>query len=88
MEAVVGGDGTVGVGSTEKGGVSEVSVGIGVWTSGVDTGFGIGVGVGSETGVGASCCGRSASDVLASNPGAGLPLDSTESRVVLRFFGV
>ena len=30
MGAVVGGDGTVGVGSTGRGGVSEVSIGIGV----------------------------------------------------------
>ena len=70
--------------------------GIGVWTSGVDTGSGTGaevgsgIGVGADPGigVGASCCGRSASDVLASDPGAGLPPDSAESRVVLRVVGI
>ena len=92
VRAVVGGDGMAGARSTGRGGVSEVSIGIGVWTSGVDMGSGIGMEVGSGTGVGAdlgigvgaSCCGQSASDVLASDPGTGLPLDSAESRVVLR----
>ena len=94
--AVVGGDGTTGAGSTERGGVSEVSIGIGVWTSGVDTGSGTGVEVGSGTGVGAdlgtgvgaSCCGWSASDVLASDPGPSLPHDSADSWFVLRVVGV
>ena len=93
---VVGGVGTTGAGSTGRGGVSEVSIGIGVWTSGVDTSFGTGVEVGSGTrigagpgtGVGASCCGWSASDVLASDPGAGLPMDSTDSWFVLRVVDV
>ena len=75
--AVVGEDGTMGAGSTGRGGVSEVSIRIGVWTSGIDTGsgtgvevgFGTGIGADPGTGVGASCCGRSASDVLASDPG-------------------
>ena len=96
MEEVVGEDGTTGAGSIGRGGISEVSIGIGVWTSGVDTGSrtgvevdsGTGVGAGPEAGVGASCCGRSASDVLASNPGAGLPPDSTESWFVLRVVGI
>ena len=70
---VVGRDGTTEAGSTGRGGVSKVSIGIGVWTSGVDTSSGTGVEVDSGTEVGASCCSRSASDILASNPGAGLP---------------
>ena len=86
--AVVGGDWMVGAGSNGRGGVSEVSIQIGVWTSGVDTGSGTGMEVGSGTGVGASCCGRSASDVLASDLGASLPPDSAESRVVLRIVDV
>ena len=88
MGEVVGGDGTTGAGSIGRGGVSEVSIGIGGWTSGVDTGSGTGVGVDSGIGVGASCCGRSASVVLASDPGAGLPPDSVESWFVLRVVGV
>ena len=40
---------------------------------------GIGMGAGPRMEVGASCCGRSASDVLASDSGACLPPDSTES---------
>ena len=96
VEEVVGRDGMTGAGSAGRGGVSEVSIGIGAWTSGVDTGSGIGVEVdsGTEVGagpgirVGASCCGRFASDVLASDLGAGLPPDSTESWFVLRVVGV
>ena len=94
--AVVGEDGMAREGSTGRGGVSEVSIGIGVWTSGVDTDSGTGVEVGSGirigvdlgTGVGASCCGWSALDVLASDPGAGLLPDSAKSRIVLRIVGV
>ena len=93
---VVGGDGTTGAGSAGRGGVSEVSIGIRAWTFGVDTGSGIGVevdsgtGVGTSpgTGVGASCCSRSASDILASHPGAVLPPDSAESWFVLRVVGI
>ena len=50
----------------------------------------VGVGTGSGTGVeaGDSNWGRSASDVLASDPGACLPPDSAESRVVLRVIGI
>ena len=74
---VVGGDGTTGARSAEKGGVSEVSIGIGSWISGVGadsrTGvgasFGTGVGASSGTGVGTSYCGLSALDVMASDPG-------------------
>ena len=96
MEEVVGGDGTTGGGSAGRDGVSKVSIGIGAWTSGVGAGSGIGVevgpGIGASgcpgTGIGASCCGRSASDVPASNPGAGLPLDSAESWFVFRVVGV
>ena len=87
----VGEDGTTGVGSTRRGGVSVVSIGTESWSSGVGAGSGTGVEVGSGTavgsspgtGVGASCCGRSASDVLASDLGA-----SVESRVVLRVVGI
>ena len=43
---------------------------------------------GCWAGAGDSCWGRSALDVLASDPGAGLPLDFAESRVVLRVVGV
>ena len=42
---VVGGDGTTGAGSAERGGVSEVSIRIGAWTSGVDIGSGIGMAI-------------------------------------------
>ena len=56
--------------------------------AGVDTGSGTGANSGCWVGVGASCWGRSASDVLASDPGAGLPPDSAESRVVLSVVGV
>ena len=88
---VVGGDGTTGARSTGRGGVSMVSIGTESWSSGVGAGSGTGVEVGSGTGagsgpgtgVGASCCSRSASDVLASDSGA-----SVESRVVLRVVGV
>ena len=88
---VVGGDGTTGAGSTGRGGVSVVSIGIKSWSSGVGVGSGIGVEVGSGTGagsgpgteIGASCCSRSTSDVLAFDPGA-----SVESRVVLRVVGI
>ena len=57
---------------------------------GVEVDPGAGVGTGSGTGVeaGDSCWGRSASDVLASDPGAGLPPDSAKSRVVPRVVGV
>ena len=93
---VVGGDGTTGAGSAESGGVLEVSIGIKSWASkvgagsgtGVDVGCGTSAGVGPGTGVGASCCDLPASDVLASDPGAGLPPDSTEFGFVLRVVGV
>ena len=101
---VVGGDGTTGARSAGRGGVLEVSIGIGSWASkvgassgtGVDigpgTGAGVGpgtgAGVGPRTGVGASYCNLSASDVLASDPGAGLPPESAESWFVLRVVGV
>ena len=83
---VVGGDGTTGAGSIR----------VGSWTSRVGAGSGTCVevglrtcaGVGPRTGVDALCCGLSALDVLASDPGAGLPLDSAESWFVLRVFGV
>ena len=80
MGEMVGGDGTTEAGSTGRGGVSKVSIGIGSWAPGVGTGSG--------TGVGASCCGRSASDVLASDPGAGLSLESADSWIVLRVVGI
>ena len=91
ISEVVGGDGTTRAGSTGRGGVSVVSIGTESWSSRVGAGSGVGVEVGSGTGagssprigVGASCCGRSASDVLASDPGA-----SVESRVILRVIGV
>ena len=76
----VGGDGTMGAGSAGRGGVLEVSIEIGSWISGV--------GADSETSVGASCCDLSASDVLASDPEAGLSPDSVDSRLVLRTIGV
>ena len=66
-----GGDGTTGVGSVGRGGVSEVSIATGSWA--------FGVGIGSEIGVGASGCGLSTLDVLASDPGAGLSPDSADS---------
>ena len=88
IRKVAGGDGMTGAGSIGRGGVSEVSIGTGSWPSGVGVGSGTGVEVGPGTGAGASCCGRSASDVLASDPGASLPPDSVESRVVLRVVGV
>ena len=84
---VVGGDGMTGAGFAGRGGISEVSIGIGAWTSGVDTNSGTGVEVDSGIGVGASGCGLFASDVLASNPGAGLPPDSSDW-FVLRIVGV
>ena len=88
---VVGGDGTTGAGFIGRGGVSVVSIGTESWSFGVSAGSGTGVEVGSGsgagsglgTGVGASYCGQSASDVLASDPGA-----SIELRVVLRVVGV
>ena len=49
---VVGGDGTMGAGSTGRGGVSMVSIKIESWPSGVGAGSGTGVEVGSGTGVG------------------------------------
>ena len=73
---MVSGDGTTGAGSAGRGGVSEVSIGIGSWASRV--------GAGSGTSVGASYCGLSTSDVLASDPGAGLSPDSADSWLVLR----
>ena len=96
VEEVVGGDRTTGAGSAERGGVSEVSIGIGSWASGVGAGFGTGVDVGPRTGVGvgpgigvgASCCDLPASNVLGSDPGVGLPPDSAESWFVLRVVGV
>ena len=45
-------------------------------------------GSGCWAGAGDSCWGHSASDVLASDPGAGLLPDSAESRVVLRIVSV
>ena len=54
----------------------------------VDPGAGVGTGSGTGVGAGDSCWDRSASDVLASDPGAGLPPDSAESWVVLRVVGV
>ena len=54
----------------------------------VDPGAGVGTGFGTGVEAGDSCWGRSASDILASDPRAGLPPDSTESRVVLRVVGV
>ena len=54
-------------------------------------GLGVGtgtLGLGSGTGVGASCGGLSASDVLASDPRAGLSPDSADSWLVLRVVGV
>ena len=88
---VVDRDGTTGAGSTGRGGVSVVSIGTKSWSFGVGAGSRDGVEVGSGTsassspgiGVGASCCSRSASDVLASDPRA-----SVESRVILRVVGV
>ena len=77
---MVGGDGTMGAGSAGRGGVSEVSIGIGFWASGVGARSGIGVG--------ASDCSLSASDVLASDLGAGLSLDFADSWLVLRVVGV
>ena len=96
VEEVVGGDGTTGVGSAGRGGVSEVSIGIGSWTSkvgagsrtGVDVGPRTGAGIGPGIGVGASCCDLSTLDVLASDPRAGLPPDFAESWFVLRVVGV
>ena len=93
---VVGRDRTTGAGSVERGGVSEVSIGIGSWASGVGAGSGTGVnvgpgtgaGVGPRIGVGTSCCDLLASKVLASDPGASLPPDSAESWFVLRVVGV
>ena len=101
---VVGGDGTTGAGSAWRGGVSEVSIGIGSWASGVGAGSktgvdvgpktdasvcpGTGAGVGPGTGVGASCCDLPASNVLAYDPKAGLVPDFVESWFVLRVVGV
>ena len=76
MGEIVGGNGTIGAGSAGRGGVLEVSIGTGSWASGV--------GVGPGAGVGASGCGLSTSDALASDPGAGLSLDSANSLLVLR----
>ena len=56
--------------------------------AGVEAGSETGVGSGCWAGAGDSCWGRSTSDVLASDPGAGLPPDSAESWVVLRVVGV
>ena len=96
VEDVVGGDGTTRAGSGGRGGVSEVSIRIGSWTSrvgagcgtGFDVGPGTGTGVGPGTGVGASCCGLSASDVLAFDPRANLPSDSAKSWFILRVVDV
>ena len=54
----------------------------------MEVGSEIGEDSGCWAGAGDSCWGRSASDVLASDSGAGLPPDSAESRVVLRVVGV
>ena len=56
--------------------------------TGVAAGFGTGAASGCWVGAGDSCWGRSASNVLASDPGVGLPPDSAESRVVRRVVGV
>ena len=56
--------------------------------AGVDIGSGTGADSGRWVGAGDSCWGRSASDVLASDPGAGLLPNSAESRVVLSVVGV
>ena len=93
---VVGGNGTTRAGSAARGGASELSIGIGSWTSrvgagsgtGVDIGLGTSAGVGPGTGVGASCCDLSAADVLASDPGAGIPPHSAKSWSILRIVGV
>ena len=54
----------------------------------VDPGAGVGTSSGTGVEAGDSCWGRSTSDVLESDPRAGLPPDSAESRVVLRVVGV
>ena len=54
----------------------------------MEVGSGTRVDSGCWAGAGDSCWGRSASDVLASDPGAGLPPDSAKSWVVLRVIGV
>ena len=59
-----GGDDTTTVGSVGGGGVSEVSIRTGSWASKVDVGF--------EVGTGTFGCALPTSDVLASDPGAGL----------------
>ena len=74
---------------------SHIGVGTGFGT-GAEVDLGLGVEVGSGTGMDSGCWagagdsywGRSASNVLASNSGAGLPPDSAKSRVVLRVVGV
>ena len=78
---VVVGSGT----STSAGPGTGVGAGSG---TGVEVGSGTDTGAGPETVIGASYCGRFASDVLASDLGAGLPLDSAESWVVVRVVGV
>ena len=59
---------------TDSGTGAEVDPG-----AGVDTGSRTGADSGRWVGAGDSCWGCSASHVLASDPGAGLPLDSAES---------
>ena len=51
VREVVGRDGTTGARSTGRGGVSKVSIRIGVWTSGVDTSSRTGVEVDPEQGL-------------------------------------
>ena len=80
MGKIAGGDGMTRAGSVGRSGVSEVSIGTGSWASRV--------GVGSKIGVGTSNCGLSTFDVLTSDLGAGLSLDSADSWLVLRVGGV
>ena len=54
----------------------------------MEVGSGIGADSGRRVGAGDSCWGRSASDVLASDLGAGLPPDFAKSRVILRVVNV
>ena len=56
--------------------------------AGVAAGFGTGADSSCWVGASDSCWGRSASDVLASDPGAGLPPDSAKSQVVRSVVGV
>ena len=65
-----------------------MSIGIGSCISGVGVDSGTGVGIGYGIGVGASCHDLSASDVLASDPGAGLFPNSANSGLVFRVVGI